>query len=673
MPKITVSDHKIKIGSKSISLLSGEVHYWRLSPDRWQAALKQVKAMGLSVVATYIPWQYHEVTRGKFDFHGKTEAQRNLKAFLDLVQKEKLYLIIRPGPYIYSEWKNDGVPDYAHKYHRLHPKFKEFSEKYIRQVLKVIKPYFASTNPKGNIVLLQADNEIDPWPDLFGNQYGFGDKPGMFQEFLKKKYKNIAQLNEQWGTKYSSFNKARVFISQALENQRNYPLTGEKESKRVLDGFEFKHEYSYEYAKWNVGLYKKLGVDIPMYLNVYPFLYAHDWEKMNQLVDLVGIDIYPNNELKEDIYEPRKVMDKIRYLRTFSKVAYIAEFQSGVWHNRNYEVGPLTPKHYRMLCLSVLLAGCQGWNWYMLVNRDNWYMSPINEWAEARPELYDVFQQMVDVFKKIDATACEKLSRVAVTYNRMQYTLKSISSKCPTLHSLYQSDVDYEFFDTKTGSIKKDIVFYSGNQWLDSEAQKNLLDYVKKGGTLVLFQDFPRKDDSFNALNLLGLSEPSSILFEFKTNVHIQLDKTHQVSVESQPMIFENVTGTKIQSTLGKYGKKTIGYIKKIGKGKVCHLGVQPNSDLIKQLLDYFGVQEYAQSSSQGIKTALFQRGSKHFLIAVNITDEEQSVQISLNLGAKSKSLSKAKNLVNNTSNKVQFGQFVTQIPARDGAVFEIS
>ncbi len=673
MPKVELKNHKIKIGEKSIPLFSGEVHYWRLNPSVWEKVLERVKEMGLSVIATYVPWEYHEYARGKFDFTGKTDPQRNLRGFLELARKMGFYVIIRPGPYIYSEWTNDGVPDYAHKYHRLHPQFKEFAEDYVREVLKVIKPFFASRKG-GNIIMLQADNEIDPWPDLFGSQYGLGDKPGIFQEFLKRKYQeSVQELNLHWGTHYRNFSEAKPFISAAMENQWDYLLAGEKELRRNLDYFEFKHDYSLQYARWIVNLYKSRGVDIPVYLNLYPFLYAHDWEKMQRASDMVGVDLYPYNELSENVYEPRKVIDKIRYLRTFSPVSYIAEFQSGVWHGRHYQLGSLAPNHYRMLALSALFGGCQGWNWYMLVNRDNWYMSPINEWGKVRGELFDVFKQMVEVSKKIQPSDLKKLTDVSVTFNRMQYAGKTFISDDPVLHSLFSADIDYEFFDPLTGAIKKPILFYSGNQWLDRKSQESLRNYVKEGGILVVFQDYPRKDEFFRSANVLGLAEPSSILFEFKWGVRVSLNGKEPVEVKSQPFIFENHEGKSIQADCGPYGRKVVGYIKTLGKGRILHLGVKATPEIINHILDFFRIPVYSRAQSKGLKTAMFEgRGGKYYLIAVNPFDEDKTGEIILNTGTKKK-FRRALDILSGQALKMGSGTLVVSLPRRDGTVIELS
>ena len=363
MPKVQIKNQKILVGGKEVPLISGEVHYWRLNANYWRESLKRVREMGLEIISTYVPWDFHEYKRGHFDFTGKTDQARNLKAFLDLTRKEGFWVILRPGPYIYSEWPRDGVPDYAYKYHRLHPQFLIYAKEYLRQVSKVFMPYLASRK-NGHILMLQADNEIDPWPDVFGHQYGLSSKPGLFQEFMRDYYKgDLAAMNDRWGTRYKSFQEASPFIATMLPGEQGLPLKGDKELKRHLDYFKFKYWYSQECAKGSIGMYRDLGVDVPIYLNAYPFFYAHDWAAFQQVSDVVGVDFYPSNELKEDDFEHRKFCDKIRYLSSVSKLPFIAEFQSGIWHGRHYETSVLTPNHYRMICMSAFLAGVKGWNW----------------------------------------------------------------------------------------------------------------------------------------------------------------------------------------------------------------------------------------------------------------------------------------------------------------------
>jgi beta-galactosidase len=628
MPKVEIRNGKVAVGAKPISLLSGEVHYWRLNPSYWQAILRRVKEMGMDVVSTYVPWDYHEYRRGAFDFTGRTDITRNLKGFLELTRAEEFWVLIRPGPYIYSEWPNEGVPAYAHKYHRLHPKFLEYAKVYMREVTAVVKPFLA-TRPGGHIILLQADNEIDPWPDRFGDQYGLTGKPGLFQRFLRIKYGNrVDRLNENWGTNYRSFDEAGPFIACMLVTHRGLPLKGDRELRRNLDYIEFKYYYTLECAKWCVETYRKLGIDVPIYLNLYPFFYAHNWSDMQGVSDMVGIDLYPSNELMEDEHEQRKLIDKVRYTRTFAKVSYIAEFAAGVWHARHYESGVLTPNHYRLITLTALLGGVEGWNWYMLVNRDNWYMSPINEWGRVRDELYRVFCDLVRIYRALDPPNLEKLTEVAVTFNPLQYAARTIVQEGTILSSLYEADIDYELYDPTVGGIKKRIVFYSGNQWLDGPSQERLLEYVKSGGILVAFRDFPRKDENFRSLNRIGFHDPSRILFEFQKTFEIRLDSRTSTQITSSVYAFDEVRGEKITAHMPDFGPITIGYKKRLGKGVILHLGVEPSKDLLRAILKYFRIPIHVYSPTRDVKTALFKRGKKYYLIAVNNGMEDKSATI---------------------------------------------
>lgn len=627
MQKVRIHKSRLYLDKKAIPLISGEVHYWRLNPSYWGEILDRVREMGLNMVSTYVPWHYHEYKKGVYDFTGDTHETRNLKAFLDLAKKKKFWMIIRPGPYIYSEWPNDGVPDYARKYHRLHKQFKAYSHAYMSRVCEVIKPYLASRRG-GNIVLFQADNEIDPWPDLYGHQYGLSGKPGMFQEFLRRKYKNdIEQLNTNWDTTYDRFEEAGPYISCMLSGHRGHPLKGDRELRRNLDYFEFKYDYSVQVAQWNVQTYRDLGIDVPIYLNLYPFFYVNDWHEMQKQADMVGIDLYPSSELGEDEHEQRKFIDKIRYTRSATNLSYIPEFSAGIWHARHYESGVLTPNHYRFICLSALMGGVQGWNWYMLVNRDNWYMSPINEWGRTRPELYDVFKQMVDVFKRMDPPALTKLVDVSVIFNPLQYAARTLTQGDLVSHCLYKADIDYDLCNPGLGKPKSKILFYSGNQWMDESSQESLKSYVQDGGILVAFYDYPRKDENLNRCSKVGFVDPSRTLFEFKKPLKIRLGK-EVVDMVSSIYVFDKHPGRAIKVTVEGLGNVTIGYEVSIGKGKILHLGVEPNEHLVHAILRHFKIPLYARAMTRDINTTLFQKGKKYYLMVLNNGHEDKSAVI---------------------------------------------
>jgi beta-galactosidase len=63
--------------------------------------------MGFNSLSVYIMWNYHEVSKGIFDY--KTD-NKNLPLFLDLAKKYGFFVLIRPGPYVCAEWDFGGLP-----------------------------------------------------------------------------------------------------------------------------------------------------------------------------------------------------------------------------------------------------------------------------------------------------------------------------------------------------------------------------------------------------------------------------------------------------------------------------------------------------------------------------------------------------------------------------------
>ncbi|MFH1369448.1 MAG: beta-galactosidase [Elusimicrobiota bacterium] len=679
MPEVKVRDNRIHAGDKEISLLSGEVHYWRHNPDCWETIIDRVKELGLEAVCTYVPWHYHEYKEGVYDFEGKTNPQRNLVKYLDLLKSKKLWLIIRPGPYLYTEWVNKGVPDYLVQYHRNHKEFKKLSEGYIRRVCEVIRPYLASSG--GNIIMVQADNEVDIWSRLYEKDMGFLNEPGEFQVYLEKKYKSVSELNTCWGTKYKKISEAKPAAANIIEDCHY--------KKRFLDFCEFRLWFCVEVFKWAGEEFRKNGIDVPISMNAYPSHDIQPWREIHKHCDIFGVDLYPVREFSSGPYEQRWTMDRMKYMHTFAAVPYLGEFEVGVWPGAHYNLGVLPPNHYRLTNLTALQCGIAGWNWYMLANRDNWYFCPINEWGRKRMELFPVFQDLVKWYKMIEPADCKRLTDTAVTFYLLQECSWDVKPENNVIQTLYESDIDYDFFDVETGSLNRKVVFYANKQYMSRKAQKNLLDYVENGGNLVFFHDFPRQDDNFQPLNLLGVKEPDKILEAHY--VDIKLGK--ETATANSPMfVYDTVPGEKITAKVTATDKPsleeemsfenlangqeyTIGYREKRGKGSIVVVGVKPTQTLVTALHAYLGAEIYARSLAQGVTCALLKRkDGKYFIIATNNTNEQKYSRILLSekvFGAKKWN---AKNLLTGEEFTFTAEQgLAVPVGRKDGTIIEIS
>ena len=68
--------------------------------------IQMCKALGMNAVCIYIFWNIHEQREGEFDFTGNNDVAE----FCRLAQKNGMYVIVRPGPYVCAEWEMGGLP-----------------------------------------------------------------------------------------------------------------------------------------------------------------------------------------------------------------------------------------------------------------------------------------------------------------------------------------------------------------------------------------------------------------------------------------------------------------------------------------------------------------------------------------------------------------------------------
>ncbi|WP_416439592.1 glycoside hydrolase family 35 protein [Phnomibacter sp. MR] len=97
------------LDGKPFQIIAGEMHPARVPKAYWRHRIQMIKAMGCNTVAAYIFWNYHEVSKGKFDFNTEN---RNMAEFVQLCAEEGMWVLFRPGPYVCAEWDFGGLPTY---------------------------------------------------------------------------------------------------------------------------------------------------------------------------------------------------------------------------------------------------------------------------------------------------------------------------------------------------------------------------------------------------------------------------------------------------------------------------------------------------------------------------------------------------------------------------------
>ena len=64
------------LNDEKVKIISGALHYFRVVPEYWADRLEKLKAPGCNTVETYIPWNFHEVEEGVFEFEGAEDIEK---------------------------------------------------------------------------------------------------------------------------------------------------------------------------------------------------------------------------------------------------------------------------------------------------------------------------------------------------------------------------------------------------------------------------------------------------------------------------------------------------------------------------------------------------------------------------------------------------------------------
>jgi len=154
----SVSGNQFLLNGKPFRIFSGEMHYNRIPKEYWKDRLTKLKAAGLNTVCTYVFWNEHEPTPGKFDFTGNL----NIAEYIRIAQSLGLKVLLRPGPYVCSEWDLGGLPAWLLKQPDI--KLRCMDQNYIKAVERYMMRLGGElkdlqiTNG-GPIIMIQVENE----------------------------------------------------------------------------------------------------------------------------------------------------------------------------------------------------------------------------------------------------------------------------------------------------------------------------------------------------------------------------------------------------------------------------------------------------------------------------------------------------------------------------------
>lgn len=154
----TTGNKTFLLNGKPFIVKAAELHYPRIPRAYWEHRIKMCKALGMNTVCLYVFWNIHEQQEGKFDFTGNNDVAE----FCRLCQKNGMYVIVRPGPYVCAEWEMGGLPWWLLKKKDIRlreqdPYFMERVKIFEKKVGEQLAPLTIQNG--GPIIMVQVENE----------------------------------------------------------------------------------------------------------------------------------------------------------------------------------------------------------------------------------------------------------------------------------------------------------------------------------------------------------------------------------------------------------------------------------------------------------------------------------------------------------------------------------
>lgn len=195
----TLGNREFLLNGKPFLIRAAELHYPRIPKEYWDQRIKSCKAMGMNTICIYLFWNFHEQQQDKFDFKGN----KDIAQFVKLIQKNGMYCIVRPGPYVCAEWDMGGLPWWLIKKGNIElrslsdPFFMERATKFMNEAGKQLQSLQIQNG--GPILMAQVENE-----------YASFGTSSEYMEAMRKTLRNagfdkVQLMRCDWGTNFDSY------------------------------------------------------------------------------------------------------------------------------------------------------------------------------------------------------------------------------------------------------------------------------------------------------------------------------------------------------------------------------------------------------------------------------------------------------------------------------------
>jgi|WetSurMetagenome_2_1015567.scaffolds.fasta_scaffold06420_3 beta-galactosidase len=564
---VQIDSSGIILEDRRLPLYSGTVHYWRHPVESWKTILESVKKCGFDIITLDVPWGIHETGPSVFDF-GSQQPAKNLDSFLNLCRERSLYVIIRPGPFhegdipcsglplwfaqnpSAAELTASGAPAVIDSFPFPHPIPSLASEKLYQEYdkyLGMLCPVILAPHqyPQGAVILLQGGGTQGFFRRFKAYDIGYSpDSLRLYRHYLAEKYPSIGELNQQYGTSFGS-------TAEILPPKGFGPPTFEN-LRRSMDWVSFKEFLIAESSSRLVALFRKQGMTVPI------FQVADSITTPSQHHAVIEEDKpnYQALQLHPSVDRFRSYANEIRFACGTHHPAFAADFPQGAGC---FSSSLSSPAEEEFFILSALMFGISAFDFRKLVECDGWTGSPVRRDGAIRDEYASVHQRLREFLTAYQVPesvkTCQALIlannslerfRLAVSESDLAYldllqVPRLLLENAPRfnfsvdpypeslLHSgsnwisdlcrfLESQQVEFDLSDTdaplKVLNQYK-LVFLPVCDFINQQDFDKFMDYVQRGGHLVMGPGQPSLDEHFRELHL-AKAFLGQILYQYK-------------------------------------------------------------------------------------------------------------------------------------------------------------
>lgn len=611
---LRIVDHKFVIGKEEFLPYVAEMHYFRVAKRHWSICFERIRKANFRIISTVVPWNLHESKQGEFDFSGSTDPAKDLVVFLELCREFGFKIVLRPGPWVGSEWDNGGLPDFAVRHPEtlatdksgqtllmdpgagakqvalpsyLSNRYQILLKNYFSVFGEVVKNYIY---PRGPVFMIELDHETSFGGHFnpLSSDYNLAGTRAQFEQFLTEKYETVDRLNKLWKSRHKGFSEAAP--------PETLDAKGAPEFCRLRDWVEFR--------EWAINRYTEYLTEVLSQTEV-SVLFARSlaFDRSYYFPDVAGAQTAGRVLFTVNLGWDRPFAETVLHARSVSgwqSTGFCTQLTIGSHHadpGAGHAFWPVTAADSKRLLVASLAAGLKGFNYHMFVGRQRWYDGALEADGAINPS-YDVVRLANEHLTNLKYETMRDFADVALVRYRPYLRAAAIGDGHPHGYlteltgpdfedlaaDLLALGYDYRVFDLTVPERldRYGTIIVPLGEFMDAEAQETLAKLVKSGAHLIAYGAIPKFDNNLDPCE--KLAKAIGFRTAFEPGRAIAEARHATFPVRSWGTIRKSPTRAV---KLAKAGARILAATSKCGKGHVTVVTMSPGSRLLPAKLAF--------------------------------------------------------------------------------------